>query len=364
MRKISAALVAAALASGFVLVAQPAVAAEVENPNVEVCYADETHTELTWELQETHWVSGPTPAIPAVPDAYLTVGNFTETRATGHYEATPDGLHIWTEGATSTDKVAGYLGYSFPLSSVTSASVDYTAVTGIEPGAQLVISSPTLGNGILVGESVYGDNWWLTNGSSDGLKGVDPSGAEDGGNGSAYFGTLAQWAAAAPDATVVAIGFSLGSGVLGEGTVHGVEVNGTLYEFTYFVAGTPEVPAQPEVYSDWATVEEGQSVELPDGHEDGVQFYDEGWYRYVITGEVDVTEKVEVECPPPTEEPEPTEEPTPTETPKPSATAVPTSTNQLADTGFDGTSFLVLAAGGLVVGTIILVTARVRSRKQ
>ncbi len=47
----------------------------------------------------------------------------------------------------------------------------------------------TTGNGndynILVGEpTYYGENWWLTNGSSAEAKAADPSGGNDGGNGS------------------------------------------------------------------------------------------------------------------------------------------------------------------------------------
>ena len=92
------------------------------------------------------------------------------------------------------------------------------------------------GNGndynILVGEPVYGDNWWLTNSSSATAKAADPSGANDGGNGSAYFGTLAEWANALPDARVYAGGFSLGSGVKGDGVIDSITYDGTTYRFT------------------------------------------------------------------------------------------------------------------------------------
>ena len=92
------------------------------------------------------------------------------------------------------------------------------------------------GNGndynILVGEPVYGANWWLTNGSSADAKAADPSGANDGGNGSAYFGTLADWKAALPQARVYAGGFSLGSGVKGDGVIDSITYDGTTYRFT------------------------------------------------------------------------------------------------------------------------------------
>ena len=92
------------------------------------------------------------------------------------------------------------------------------------------------GNGndwnILVGEPVYGANWWLTNGSSADAKAADPSGANDGGNGSAYFGTLAEWKTALPNARVYAGGFSLGSGVKGDGVIDSITYDGTTYRFT------------------------------------------------------------------------------------------------------------------------------------
>jgi hypothetical protein len=93
---------------------------------------------------------------------------------------------------------------------------------------------------VLVGESVYGDNWWLTSGSSAAAKAADPSGADNGGNGSEWFGTLAQWKAALPTATVEAGGFSLGSGIQGEGVVRAVNLGDTTYEFTK----TPAVVAK------------------------------------------------------------------------------------------------------------------------
>ncbi|KQM82121.1 Ig-like domain-containing protein [Agromyces sp. Leaf222] len=170
---------------------------------------------------------------PAAQAAPIGDWDFSETRATGHYERTADGLHIWTEGATSTDKVAGYLNVDLPLASTLSGGIDYAATSGITPGAQFAVDIDGNGSpdGILVGESVYGENWWLTNGSSAAFKALDPSGAEDGGNGSAHFGTLAQWSAAAPAARIVKVGFSLGSGVKGDGVVRAVVAGGTRFTF-------------------------------------------------------------------------------------------------------------------------------------
>ncbi|TYL50721.1 hypothetical protein [Agromyces mariniharenae] len=164
------------------------------------------------------------------------VGIYSDTRSTGHYEATPSGLHIWTEGSTSTDKVAGYLPSDLALSAVADADValGYASYSGQLPGAQLVvdISGDGVGDGILVGEpNFYGANWWLNNGATDEFKALDPSGTNDSGNGSAYFGTLDEWSAAAPSAKVVAVGFSLGSGAKGDGLVTGFTAAGKTFSF-------------------------------------------------------------------------------------------------------------------------------------
>ncbi|WP_127791969.1 Ig-like domain-containing protein [Agromyces sp. LHK192] len=196
-------------------------------------------------------------ALPAQAET-LAEWDFSQTRATGHYERTADGLHIWTEGATSTDKVAGYLGVDLALADVTSGSVDYTATEGVAPGAQFVVdvTGDGKGDGILVGESVYGQNWWLTGGSSQALKDLDPSGAENGGNGSEWFGTLAQWSAAAPNARLVQVGFSLGSGVKGDGVVHAVVAGSHRYDFDPYTVATCDAvttlaPVTDAALGDW-----------------------------------------------------------------------------------------------------------------
>ena len=157
-----------------------------------------------------------------------------DVRSAGHYDFLAEGVHIKTDDATSQAKVALY----FPVTDAfpTSGNVEWFG-TSPAPGAQLVFDADNIaGNGndfnILVGESVYGANWWLTNGSSATAKAADPSGAENGGNGSEWFGTLAQWKAALPTATVKAGGFSLGSGIKGEGVVRAVNLGDTSYVFT------------------------------------------------------------------------------------------------------------------------------------
>ena len=76
-----------------------------------------------------------------------------------------------TDDNSSQAKAAGYFAIDKPLSDITSSSLNWHG-TDPPPGQQIVFDvDGVTGNGndynILVGEPVYGDNWWLTNGSSD-----------------------------------------------------------------------------------------------------------------------------------------------------------------------------------------------------
>ncbi len=137
-----------------------------------------------------------------------------ETRANGHYEfLSGGGLHIWTDSNTSTDKVAGYRAVSKTmLADVGDPSLDYTNTAGGEPGFQLWLDNGKAGDehvaGYVVGESIYGGPWW-----SNKDFGVGP------GMGYASGATLDEYLAANPDAFVTEFGFSLGSGVKGDGVL-------------------------------------------------------------------------------------------------------------------------------------------------
>jgi hypothetical protein len=177
------------------------------------------------------------PVAPSEATIYVPVdfaSELSDTRTTGHYEVVDTGLHVWTEGNTSTDKVAEYVTTSVPLAGVGTPSLDYTDNAGggsTAPGFQLIVDfdGDTIADGILVGETVYGDDWWLSNGAAQFVKDAAPSHA--GGSGSANHGTLDQWRAVFPDAVVTAFGFSLGSGVLGDGVLNAIDFAGTHYTF-------------------------------------------------------------------------------------------------------------------------------------
>lgn len=206
----------------------------------------------------------------------------SDTRSAGHVTFLGDGLGLVTDDSTSQAKAAEY----FPVSGALpdSASLSWYG-TQPQPGQQIVFDYDAItGNGndynILVGEPVYGGNWWLTNGSSADAKAADPSGAADGGNGSIWFGTLADWKAAMPNARVLAGGFSLGSGVKGSGVIASITYDNTTYRFTNvpaaasapIVAGPRSVDAQGFVEAAKVATRRGVlvtvnlvSTKLPDG---------------------------------------------------------------------------------------------------
>src|SRR5690606_9929989 len=135
----------------------------------------------------------------------------------------------------STDKAAGYYGVDFPLADLGDQTIDealdYDADFGIEPGLQLVVDFDNDGieDGILVGEKVYGENWWLTGSSADFVKNDAPH--TGGGSGSEWFGTANEWLEEFPEAQVKAVGYSLGSGIHGDGVIKSINLGCTEYTF-------------------------------------------------------------------------------------------------------------------------------------
>lgn len=171
----------------------------------------------------------------------------SDTRATGHVDFLKEGLHVWTEGSTTTDKAAEY--FPVPTQGLpSSASLTWWGTTP-QPGSQLVFDldgDRTNDNtyNILVGEPVYGDDFWYTGGQARAAQRGFTCPETSGGSGSDCHGTLAEWKAALPDAQLYAAGFSLGSGVKGDGVLHDVQVGDTDYQFTD-EAQAPDVTVVP-----------------------------------------------------------------------------------------------------------------------
>lgn len=327
IRTITTAFAAAALGSGLI-----AAAAAPASADEQVCYADETHTELAYELQRSDWVAGTpeTPAVaPSIDGNWYTEGDDAAPVATDGglvFTGPGDGRAV---GVRAEDNRA-LDGYEIPIS----ASGDYFHVRLVLD----VVGSP------------FG-NW-----RDDYLSATQLD------DGSFYIGALGdslttdEILAAYPGVWVTSVGYHLDSNAPAGTTA---VVTGAP-----FVAGTPAIPGTPDSYTEWYVVSEGQGVELPDGRADGEEFQTDALHRYVVTGEVEVTEQVETECPVVT--PEPSEEPTASTEPTPSATPTPaaaaTEVEELAETGFDA-MWLPYAAAGLVVAGLATVVIRRRAAK-
>lgn len=192
---------------------------------------------LDGQLAETK-ASNTTPCAPptvdACPDvlgsAVLGEGDIVadETRSGGSWEFTDDGIVIATQSNTSEDKVALYFDAGgISLADVGEPVLDYEMTSGtVGPGFQLVVDSNGAAAGgtigILVGEpDSYGDDWWSTTDFGVGA-----------GYGYASAATLDEYLAANPDMTVLAFGFSLGSGIQGSGVVESLTFACTVYTFT------------------------------------------------------------------------------------------------------------------------------------
>lgn len=154
----------------------------------------------------------------------------SNTRATGHNMVTGNALHVYTDGATSTDKAAAYYPLAVALANIGTPVINYSASAGTPPGFQIVLSDGR----ILVGEpAYYGDRFW----SKTAETGVP---AADGYPASADLNT---WLAAMPTAQVAYIGYSLGSGVKGDSTITSLSMGaGCNLTFAAYVAPVVVTP--------------------------------------------------------------------------------------------------------------------------
>jgi|GEM_PF-3236320 len=215
-------------------------------------------------------VIAPCATTNTVATASLSTWYMGETRATGHNEIMANGLHVWTEGATSTDKAAGYYPASFKLADLGEGfSLDATASSGsIPPALQLTVDLD--GNGTSEGNLVaeptfYGpDTLWL----SSNWTGLDISSAPTSfnGGGTGKGGTVNAWLSVFPNAKVVAVGYSLGSGVHGDYKIAKITANCTDYTFG-LAAPTNLTPADGTVTNNPAFVDTWTAVEGAHGYE-------------------------------------------------------------------------------------------------
>ncbi|MCU1438810.1 MAG: hypothetical protein JWP66_1897 [Naasia sp.] len=177
-----------------------------------------------------------------VPDDFSSA--YSATRANGHYAVSGSSLRVWTDGSSdtgvnpatgatwNTDKAAEYVENVVALEQLPEPSFVWRdkpgdAITGA-PGYQVIVDFNEDGvkDGILVWENVYGGNWWLADAPSITAAAVPHTG---GGNGSGFYGTWAEWQEIGGDA--LGFGFSLGSGVYGDGFIDSISYDGATYTF-------------------------------------------------------------------------------------------------------------------------------------
>jgi hypothetical protein len=158
-----------------------------------------------------------------------------DTRTAGHVEFLKYGLHVWTDDASGQAKAAEY--FAVPTQGLPSSASLTWYGTSPAPGSQIVFDvDANRANdntyNVLVGEPVYGDDYWYTGGQTRAAQRGFTCPETTGGSGSDCHGTLAEWQQALPDAEVYAAGFSLGSGIKGDGVIDDITLGDTAYEFT------------------------------------------------------------------------------------------------------------------------------------
>jgi hypothetical protein len=189
------------------------------------------------------------------------IGGLSDTRSAGHYDFLKEGLHVYTDDNTGNAKVAEYFA---PSSTAIPTSGSYNWYgTDASPGSQIVFDtnsdrSDAGSYNVLVGEQVYttgstsidGDgqnltDWWYTGGSAKAATNGITCPSMTGGSGSDCHGTLQQWhdADGMSNAEVYAYGFSLGSGVKGDGVLQSQTYGDDKYVFTDEAAASPCPPA-------------------------------------------------------------------------------------------------------------------------
>ncbi len=155
------------------------------------------------------------------------------TSGTGEYEFVENGLRISTTDDTLSDRVAWFKSVNFSLADAGEPTMVADTNSGtIPPGLHMKVDFDNDGtiDGTIVGESAYyGNNWWLTeNSDADVIANAPHDGT---GQGSPYYGTLSEWLNKYPNAKVMAVGFSLGSGVEGDYTLRSITFNCIVYTF-------------------------------------------------------------------------------------------------------------------------------------
>lgn len=170
----------------------------------------------------------------------ITGWDLTQTRSQGLNQIVSGGLAVetWSDGDDGTPdqkKAAGYYATDFALSEAGVPNIELASFTGVRPSLQLGIDKDANGSrdAYLVYEPwAYGEgNYWAT-----AYLGV-PAGM-----GYDSFGTLNDYLVANPNARIVQIGYSLGSGVVGEAVITKLTAGCVDYTFGLAPVTPPVTP--------------------------------------------------------------------------------------------------------------------------
>ncbi|UZN03928.1 hypothetical protein [Cellulomonas sp. S1-8] len=184
-------------------------------------------------------------AVPVAPPTVaecsspLTGPTYTSFEGPAIEATLTDGTAEIVEGGLAISTTNGQVAFtdygitSFPLTAAGSPSLDYTATSGSLPGLTMSYALDGAWAGTLVYEpTVYGEGeWWSTRAVADFDR--------------AELFTLNELLAVEPDTTIIGVGFSLGSGATGAGTVHGFTAGCTTYAFDVESTPTPTPTPTP-----------------------------------------------------------------------------------------------------------------------
>lgn len=229
-----------------------------------------TVTQLQVHGTNYHWQGtlecGEEPPTNQVCTTYEDGGTSTNLDAGGWVEfaSKPGGSYKYVDGGLALTNVDGNskVSWAHPISGGSLAllgqiAVDYTHGSGVlssGPGLNVFVTFESGLTGTLVGEpNVYGQDWWLTDGSNAAIVGPQTGG----GFGSNRHGTIDEWLALYPDATFAPyFAFAYGTGGPASGVLHSVTIGCTTYSFDHEEEVTegvyPTVTVIPE-YCDYET---------------------------------------------------------------------------------------------------------------
>lgn len=175
------------------------------------------------------------PVTTNVHSTTLASWNRSDTKSAGSNQITADGLHVVTTpsaGGNADSKAAGYYTTNFPLSEAGVPAIEMTSNSGGKPSLQLTVDNN--GNGAWYGNIVY-EPWAYGEGKFWSSKDFGISS----GMGYTSFGTLEDFLNARPNTKVIAVGYSLGSGVVGDATI--TKLTAGCVDYTFGLPA-PEVP--------------------------------------------------------------------------------------------------------------------------